>query len=196
MAEIKILYEGYSSAEAKGHTCSTISLVTDKATDKESSGAIINIVVDPGTLPDPKILVKKLEENNLKPDQINIVFLTHSHTDHMRYAGLFTKAKILDYWGCWDGDIWKECKGKITDSISMIKTPGHSYDSVTLLVKTMIDNKSAIVAICGDVFWKKDYPETDSFASDLKELDKSRKKVLELADYVIPGHGMMFKVEK
>lgn len=30
----------------------------------------------------------------------------------------------------------------------------------------------------------------------MKKLVKSRKKILETADYVTPGHGKMFEVEK
>ena len=33
-------------------------------------------------------------------------------------------------------------------------------------------------------------------ARDEKALQESRKKILEIADYIIPGHGKMFKVEK
>jgi glyoxylase-like metal-dependent hydrolase (beta-lactamase superfamily II) len=31
---------------------------------------------------------------------------------------------------------------------------------------------------------------------NMKELIKSRKKLLKLADYIIPGHGKMFMVKK
>ncbi len=31
---------------------------------------------------------------------------------------------------------------------------------------------------------------------DMKKLVDSRKKILEIANFVIPGHGKMFKVEK
>jgi len=34
------------------------------------------------------------------------------------------------------------------------------------------------------------------YANDLDRLQKSRIKVLELADYIIPGHGKIFKVTK
>jgi hypothetical protein len=32
--------------------------------------------------------------------------------------------------------------------------------------------------------------------SDEKALKESRKKILEIADYIIPGHGKMFKVKR
>jgi len=36
----------------------------------------------------------------------------------------------------------------------------------------------------------------DPFVKDKVALMNSRKKLLEIADYIIPGHGKMFKVEK
>ena len=36
------------------------------------------------------------------------------------------------------------------------------------------------------------YPGEDPYAIDAKRLEDSRKKVLALADYIIPGHGKMF----
>jgi hypothetical protein len=36
----------------------------------------------------------------------------------------------------------------------------------------------------------------DPYVKNEKDLKESRKKVLEIADYIIPGHGKMFKVQK
>jgi len=184
MVEVKILIEGYTTEDTSEETsCSTIILLKDKN---------IVMVIDPGTMKDQKILIEKLKEENLTVDDVNVVCITHSHMDHYRNIGMFPKAKSLDYWGLWDRDTVDDWNSQFTDDIQIIKTPGHSYDSITLLVKT---NKG-IIAICGDVFWKENLPENDPYASDKEKLKESRKKVLEIADYVIPGHGDMFKVKK
>jgi len=183
MAEVKVLIEGYASVDSGGHSCSTIALVKDKN---------LRMIVDPGTLPDQDLIIEKLKEEGLTVNDIDVVFTTHSHMDHYRNIGMFPKAKTLDYWGWWEGDVWSEAKDNITEDIKLIKTPGHSSDNVTLLVKTDKGN----IAICGDVFWKENFPEDDPYASDKEKLRESRKKVLEIADYIIPGHGKMFKVKK
>ena len=186
MAEVKILVKGYTSADSEGgeeSTCSTVTLVKDKD---------IVMVVDPGVLKDQKILVDALEKEGLSIDDVNIVCITHSHPDHHRNVGMFPKAKMLEYWGLWDRDTVVDWKEQFTDDIRIIKTPGHSYDSITLLVKT----EKGTIAICGDVFWKEDAPKDDPYASDKEKLKESRKKILELADYIIPGHGDIFKVKK
>ncbi len=185
MAEVKILIEGYTSADTAdegggGKTCPTISLVKDKD---------IIMVVDPGILEDQKILVDRLREEGLEIDDVNIVCITHSHLDHYRNIGMFPKAKTLEYYGLWHGQTVEDWQEQFTDDIRIIKTPGHSYGSITLLVKT----EQGTVAVCGDVFWKENFPEDDPYASDKQELEKSRKKVLEMSDWVIPGHGRMFK---
>ena len=182
MTEVKILLEGYASIDSGGRSCSTVALVRD--------GDIV-MVIDPGTLPSQKVLIDALKKEGLGINDVNLVGITHSHMDHYRNIGMFPNAKVIDYWGWWDNDLYLECDGNVSENISITETPGHSYDNITFLVKT----EKGKIGICGDVFWKKDFPEKDPFAQDLKELDKSRKKVLEIADYIIPGHGKMFKTK-
>jgi glyoxylase-like metal-dependent hydrolase (beta-lactamase superfamily II) len=183
MADVKVLIEGYTSKEREGHSCPTITLVRDEK---------IKMIVDPGVLSDVQILIKKLKEEGLTTDDINMVFITHSHIDHYRNVGIFQKARVIEFWGWWEGDFFGDYEENITNDIKIIKTPGHSTDGLTLLVRS----KDGTVAICGDVFWKEDYPTDDPYAVDKEKLKESRRKVLEMSDYVIPGHGKMFKVEK
>ena len=102
---------------------------------------------------------------------------------------MFPQAKTLEYYGLWHGQTVDDWKEQFTDDIRIIKTPGHSSDSITLLVKT----EQGTIAVCGDVFWKENSSEDDPYASDKEKLKESRGKVLEMADYIIHGHGGMFK---
>ncbi len=106
---------------------------------------------------------------------------------------MFPNAKTVEYFGIWDEDKeeapWKE---NFTKDIRIIRTPGHSIDSLSLLVNT----KNGVVAICGDVFWKEYSPENDTYATTPAELKKSRELILKNSDFVIPGHGKMFAVRK
>jgi glyoxylase-like metal-dependent hydrolase (beta-lactamase superfamily II) len=187
MAEVKILIKGYTNADSleegeEERSCSTSTLIKDKD---------IVMVTDPGVLESQQVLIDALKKENLNIEDVNIVCLTHSHIDHYRNVGMFPKAKVLEFYGIWDKntvDAWDE---QFTKDIKIIKTPGHAYTSITLLVKT----EKGIIAIVGDVFWKENFPEKDEYADEPKILKESRKKVLELADYIIPGHGGMFKVK-
>lgn len=186
MAEVKILVEGYTTADKPGEgekTCPTISLVRDQD---------IVIVVDPGVLENQSILVDALKRERLSLEDVNVVFLTHSHIDHFRNVGMFPNAKVIEYCGVWDKNKVKDRQNQLTENIKIIETPGHHHTSLTLLVKTNLGN----IAICGDVFWKENYPEIDEYADNPEKLKDTRKKLLELADYIIPGHAGMFKVKE
>ena len=189
MAEVKILIQGYTTDSLEGSaengeekTCSTITLIRDKE---------IVMVVDPGVLENQKMLTDRLEEEGLSLNDVNVVCITHSHFDHYRNIGMFPLAKTLEYWGLWDKNTVEDWNEQFSDDIKVIKTPGHNYDSLTLFVQT----EKGVVAVCGDVFWRENSPKNDPYASDKEKLKESREKVLETADWVIPGYGGMFKVK-
>lgn len=184
MAEVKILIKGYTSEDSgEEKTCATISLIRD--------GDII-MIADPGVVGDQQEIIDSLARENLSISDINYIFITHSHIDHYRNIGMFPMAKTLEYWGIWDKNTVTDWEENLTNDIKIIKTPGHNYDGLTLLVKT----KDGVVAVVGDVFWKENFPEVDEYANNMEQLRESRKKVLEAADYIIPGHADIYKVNK
>jgi glyoxylase-like metal-dependent hydrolase (beta-lactamase superfamily II) len=182
MAEVKVLIKGYTS-DKTGKSCATISLVKDKD---------IIMVVDPGCLKSRQMLIDALKKEGLGINDINYVCLTHSHIDHYINAGMFPKARVLEKYGLWHKDNVKGWKEQFSKDIKIIKTPGHDKTSITLLVKT---NKGTI-AVCGDLFWGENYPKKDPYADNPKKLIENRKKVLGLADWIVPGHADIYKVKK
>ncbi|MFH0739928.1 MAG: MBL fold metallo-hydrolase [bacterium] len=188
MAEVKVLIEGYTSADVKDNsgeekTCPTVSLV--------KSGDII-MVVDPGVLESQEILKNALAREGIGISDVNIVFITHSHADHYRNVGMFPGAKLLEYFALWNGNIAEEWQEQFIEDIKIIKTPGHSHTGLTLLV----DTKEGRVAVCGDIFWKENSPEFDPYADDMELLKQNREMILRIADYIVPGHAGMYKVKK
>lgn len=184
LAEVKVLLEGFLSNDfGDEKTQPTISLVTD--------GDVI-MIVDPGTLESRQILIEKIMDAGFEVDDINYVFITHSHIDHYKNIGMFPNAKVLEFFGVWEDNKVTDYMDDFTENIKILKTPGHNDTSLTLLVST----DQGKVAICGDVFWKENKPEVDTYAQDLKKLQESRKLVQDMADFIIPGHGPMYKVTK
>lgn len=193
MNTVKILVEGNAKENQNNWVASsTVTLI--KADGK-------NIIVDPGC--NREKLLKSLKNNNLKTGDIDFVFITHNHTDHILLAGVFENAKIIDNSEIYDDDKITEHKNIIPGTnLKIIQTPGHDQFHCSLVV----DTSDGIYIIAGDVFWwmneKRQKLECndlvhhpDPYAKDLKVLQNSRKKILKLANFVIPGHGKLFKVE-
>lgn len=196
MAKIKVLIEGYvRQIGGAEFASSSVTLLQENS---------LNIIIDPGM--DRGLLLEKLKTENLPPEKIHYVVLTHTHLDHCLLAGIFENAEIID------NDSIYSFKGKISQhdgkipgtSIEIIKTPGHDQFHCAVLANTEEFGK---VAIVGDVFWwATGTPQEtningllgheDPYMKDKKELIKSRKKVLEIADYIVPGHGKMFRALK
>lgn len=190
MTDIIVLINGYfkniSKTRCRGGA--TITLIRDNK---------VNILVDTGNIVDKGKIIKGLKKAGLGPKDINIVVNTHSHQDHTGCNYLFPQARFLVHGAAfWDDIFDRSIKSqKITKNIKLISTPGHSEDSCSVLVKS----KLGTVAIVGDLFWKEnDYKikllEKD--CSNLKLFYKNRKAILTIADWIIPGHGKMFKVKK
>ena len=187
MTKVKILIYGYVKGDGS-KVEPTTTLIQDGKT---------NIIVDPGMGKNkPTRFRKALAREGLKLKDINIVFCTHYHLDHTQYIGLFPKARIIDFLYTYEGDKWLDHKGegyKLSPNVSIIHTPGHTPEHASLKVKA---NKE-IVIIAGDVWWLETMePKIDEMALDQKQLEKSREKVLEVADWIIPGHGKIFKNPK
>lgn len=86
------------------------------------------------------------------------------------------------------------------NELKVIRTPGHMEEHCSLIVKT----ETEVYAIAGDVFWWMDNqaqkmelnkPDNDPEHMNIQKLIASRKKLLKIADFIIPGHGKMFKIE-
>lgn len=192
MTEVKILIEGYAKPLKNGWLANS-SVVLIKSNGK-------NIIVDPGF--DREKLLNVLKKEKLRASDIDFVFLTHGHIDHSLLAGIFENAKIVDELYVYQKDVITKHNGVIPDTdLKVIRTPGHMEEHCSLIVET----EKGVYAVAGDVFWWSENekqeininkPDNDPEHMDIQKLIASRKKILELADYIIPGHGKMFKIKK
>ena len=192
MNKVKILVEGYAKPKDGGWiaTCNTTFIRTDR----------FNIIVDPGI--NKKLLLENLKKENLKISDIDYVFMTHYHPDHVFLTALFEKVKVFDRDTIYKNDKETPYSGKIPKTdIKVISTPGHTHEDSSLIVLT--DDLGKVI-VAGDVFWWMDnekqktdekslLSKKDPFTKDWKALQQSRKKVLKFADWIIPGHGKMFR---
>lgn len=194
-AEISVLTEGYVIGLAGGGYRASPSAVLIEDGGKR-------VLVDPGA--DRGGLLSGLSERGLRPDEIDLIFVTHPHLDHILNICLFPGTEVCDLTFVYRED--EEIPyGKLIPGtgIEVLPTPGHSPDHASLLVP--VGEETWLVA--GDLFWWKDGaiqrtdPESllaldDELAYDLAALRASRAKALERADLVIPGHGKIFRPDR
>jgi len=199
MAEVKVLVEGYHIKDIEGRPIvgSTVTLIKSRN----------NIIVDTGSFLDTDTLISELDKEGLTPEDIGIVVLTHLDLDHVVNTYLFRKSKIFLKFrgGEYPGQIHFPSDGRvertdlleknlIDEDIEIMLTPGHAEDMISVIVST----PEGKVVISGDAFPSKEWTDFnrqhDPLMADVNKFDESRKKILEVADYIIPGHGEMFKV--
>lgn len=188
MPSLKVIVEGYAKEIEHGWEAnSTTTLI-------ENDGNYI--IVDPGM--EEEILKDALAAEGLTAEDINFVFLTHYHPDHILNICIFPDAKMVDGYYTYEGKKGTEHDGTpFGKNVEVMHTPGHTPEHSSLLVYI---NRSTY-AIAGDLIWWA-FPERekmlnlpDPFAYDLDVLIKSREELLHKADFVIPGHGKMVKLE-
>ncbi len=199
MAEVKILIKGIHGKPVgdKVQIGATATLIKS---DK-------NILVDTGYFGDEEALIEALAKENLSPEKIDIVILTHMHLDHVVNTYLFKDSKIYcklrkNYIGQYhvpkEKSLYRfELKDgtELAKDVSILLTPGHTEDHMSVLVKTETGN----VVVAGDAIASEDLVDTSkkpALAADFDDFDISRKKILAIADYIIPGHGDMFEAKK
>lgn len=180
MTSVYLLHAGYTGA----HTASSVVLVQD-------GDAII--VADPGMVASRSLILDPLAAHGVDPSAVTHVFLSHHHPDHTMNVALFPNADVVDFWAIYRGDLWLGHEGDghhLSPNALLWLTPGHSEEDATLIV----DADDGVHALT-HLWWHTDRtPTIDPFASDQEALDRGRKRVLAVADIIIPGHGEPFRV--
>ena len=178
-ATFHLLHAGYVRDEG---VASSVSLVLDGAN---------TIVVDPGMVADPELILGPLRGLGLGPRDVTHVVVTHHHPDHTVNVGLFPNAEVVDFWARYRGDQWLDHEGdgcRVSENARLILTPGHTNEDATLLIET----DDGVVA-CTHAWWRADRtPEVDPLADEEVALEASRARILAEADTVVPGHGEPF----
>jgi glyoxylase-like metal-dependent hydrolase (beta-lactamase superfamily II) len=188
--EVIVLRAGYSRAEAERpgqlRAACAISLVR---------GTGVRILVDTGGPAERQLLIEKLAEQGLAPDDIQVVVCTHGHIDHVGNANLFPRATFLSGQDRCTGDLFSGldfAAGPVTiaPDVEVLPTPGHTSEDLSVLVRT----SAGVVAIAGDVFENGDPADTawQDFSRNVRQQQESRAALLAVAELIVPGHGNPF----
>ncbi|KAF4528469.1 hypothetical protein B566_EDAN015931 [Ephemera danica] len=191
---IEVLFNGYSHVED-----STGDVIAN-CTSTLIRGRKFNVLVDTMTAWDREKLLNALLP--MTPNDIHYVVCTHGHSDHVGNNNLFLDAiHIVGFsMSCKDRYFnFSFDKGQeflIEPGIRVVPTPGHTATDVSVLVDTATHG---CVAITGDLFEKEEDITDPSLwqnlgGSEQPQLQQaSRDRILAIANYIVPGHGPMFK---
>ncbi len=177
------------------------------------------ILFDTGGPAKRSTLKESLERISIAPEQINTLFLSHFHDDHVRNYDFFPNAEILLH-ACedeWAGtnpvheiafpevyyDVLKKSgrltlirdETEIASGVRVLHLPGHTPGSMGLLLQ---DSTMPATVIAGDAV--KNIAELATgkvnMTFDPVISKQSIAKVRASAEVVIPGHDRVLRVEK
>uniref|UniRef100_A0A8R1DJ57 Lactamase_B domain-containing protein n=1 Tax=Caenorhabditis japonica TaxID=281687 RepID=A0A8R1DJ57_CAEJA len=157
------------------------------------------IVVDSPSATDvhsKELMLKGIASRNIVPGEIQYVVTTHGHPDHFGQGNFFPNAR--HFFGSYEYSdtnfISTELHTKdimqLTKNTQLWNTPGHTAQDVTVMVHN--------VSCCGIIAVAEDANEAagiwfqEAWNPIIGKI--SRNKVICYADYVIPGHGKLFRV--
>ncbi len=166
-----------------------------------------NILIDPGHFHLFSHVLDGLKSISMSLDDIDLIFITHGHPDHMEAVRRFTNPDTLVAFSSIELDFIKKVaphygealgisefepqillkEGSLTvgdNDFQVLHTPGHSPGSMCLYWP---EKK---VLFTGDVIFNGGIGRTDLPGGSGEALKKSIKRLAELdVDYVLSGHG-------
>jgi glyoxylase-like metal-dependent hydrolase (beta-lactamase superfamily II) len=179
-ARVDVVLDG-SLTSIDGEVRSTCTLVRD---------AEHVIVVDPGMATSVEALFEPLAKLGVRPEDVTEVVLSHHHPDHTMHAGQFPNAAVHDHWAIYRGADWEdsECDGRVlSPSVQLARTPGHTAEDLALVAGTPDG-----IVVTTHSWFRADSAVDDEDPEDPEQLRESRRRILSVADRIIPGHGPAF----
>ena len=163
------------------------------------SGDDFHAIVDPSIEDRAAMAAELKRRTGLMPDDIDTVFLTHQHGDHVAGVSHFLKARWfagsetaagLNKSGRYQKEI--EAAGKkLLGAIDVIPTPGHTPDHHSL----RFDFRDLSVVIAGDSVATHDFWDERQMYYNVMDLEASKLSfdlIDSLADIIVPGHDNCF----
>ncbi|MCS7125029.1 MAG: MBL fold metallo-hydrolase [Candidatus Bathyarchaeota archaeon] len=207
MTEVKVLLQGFPGKTSRGLLgfCNITLIKSD-----------VTILFDTGFFSDRHLLTQKLEQEKIRPEDVEIVVLSHLHYDHCINVELFKKATVivskreLEYALSDEpkkaGDLYvsehtarliktgrvlEAVEGlKLSANTKVIETPGHTPGSISLVVDG--EKKTVITGDAVKNAWEFKNGVAEMFYGEKSDVAKSINKIKNLADFVIPGHDRSF----
>lgn len=168
-------------------------------------------------------LVGALARHKVHPDDIHYLVCSHTHPDHIGNANLFTSARkhflgtsvytndeydlnLFEPTGSYtfplaDGstvEVIKYQNHELDKNLLIEPTPGHTMECISLIVDNC--ENMGRVALAGDLFERQQDVQDEGIwlaaGSQNPDLQRAhRDSIIKRCEYILPGHGPLFKVE-
>jgi glyoxylase-like metal-dependent hydrolase (beta-lactamase superfamily II) len=184
---VRVVLEGWLRREngvlMEAHSTATLVVTTGH-----------NILVDTSTKQQRTLLLQGLRSEGLRPGDIDMLVNTHLHLDHIGNNDLFTTASKMarEEEGPDPSFVRITEDAEIAPGIGLMHTPGHSPGSMSVVVET--DGRRYVIA--GDAIPTRDNYEKwlpPMIHYDREVALESMRRIREIADVIIPGHGNAFE---
>lgn len=170
------------------------------------------------------LLLERLSKLKIHQNDIDYLVCSHSHPDHIGNINLFTNARkhfigtsvysqdVYDL-NCFNPigsykyktkrnvevDVLKHKGYQLEKNLTIEPTKGHTMECITLLVENC-DNYG-LVGLVGDLYERQEDIDDESIwllaGSQDPDLQRAnRAQIFNRVDYILPGHGPIFKVDK
>ncbi|CAH1406232.1 unnamed protein product [Nezara viridula] len=162
-----------------------------------------NVVVNTMAPWDDGRMIASLVLHEVDPKQVAVVVSTNGSSSYIGNNHMFKDCihiigNCIQRRNVFLPDPFREGKPYLIDEddLKVIPTPGRTLDDVSVVVKT--EDKGTVV-IAGDLFIKEEDIEDESIwlstQSECPNLQRSnREMVLNMANHIIPGYGLIFEV--
>ena len=163
------------------------------------SGEDFHLMVDPSLAEEEAMIIELKRRTGLTPDDIDTVFVTHHHGDHLAGLRHFQKANWLagsevafelNKSGQYPKRI-QPAGNTLYGVIDVIPLPGHTPDHMGI----RFDYRGLSVVVAGDSVATKDFWDDRRMyynAIDPVESKQTMEKIDAMADIIVPGHDNSF----
>ena len=154
------------------------------------------IIIDTSTPERRGQIISGLEDRGLSPGEIDTVILTHLHGDHTSNNDLFHKAVMMAHVDELPPRGIEPVieDQEVCDGVRLIHTPGHTRGSMSVVIegdRTYVAAGDALPTKNNYLKW---VPPGLNYYPELAL--RSMRKIVEIADVVIPGHNGAFEVDR
>jgi glyoxylase-like metal-dependent hydrolase (beta-lactamase superfamily II) len=163
------------------------------------SGDNFHLIVDPSLADETAMTDELKRRTGLTPDDIDVVFITHQHGDHVAGIKHFQKARWIAGSLVASGlnkssqfsKTFEPAGSSLFETIDVIPTPGHTPDHNSL----RFDYKGLSIVVAGDSVATFDFWNDRAMyynVMDIAESKRTMEKIDAIADIIVPGHDNCF----